>query len=149
MAGQLVLVQSLFAQLCSPLDHVGQHFRDCVSAAEDLRDLESLKRVLATPTDKDNNNRKNAEKNSQNKKTLTEIHDEKARIPRVFRQYGGADAWSMSPARMEMKNLIFSYPSVGLNKLNNIGEFKPILNNISFTIPPGGYSLGIVGPSGR
>lgn len=146
MAGQLVLVQSLFAQLCSPLDHVGQHFRDCVSAAEDLRDLESLKRVLATPGNTENN-RKNKEK-SENKKSDTEIIDDQARIPRVFRQYGGADAWSLSPARMEMKNLIFSYPSVGTNKLNNMGEIKPILNNISFTIPPGGYSLGIVGPSG-
>ena len=37
--GQLVLVSSLFAQLCAPLDHVGQHFRDCVAAAEDLREV--------------------------------------------------------------------------------------------------------------
>lgn len=156
MAGQLVLVQSLFAQLCSPLDHVGQHFRDCVSAAEDLRDLESLKRVLATPQGANKNDNKNINKNNnippQNKKSVnsvnTDINDSQTRIPKVYRQYGGADSWSLSPARMEMKNLIFSYPSVGANKLNNMGDIKPILNNISFIIPPGGYSLGIVGPSG-
>ena len=153
MAGQLVLVQSLFAQLCSPLDHVGQHFRDCVSAAEDLRDLESLKRVLATPQGTNRNDNKNINKNNnnspQNKKSVnSDINDNQTRIPKVYRQYGGADSWSLSPARMEMKNLIFSYPSVSANKLNNMGDIKPILNNISFIIPPGGYSLGIVGPSG-
>ena len=39
VAGQLVLTSALFAQLCAPLDHVGQHFRDCVAAAEDLREV--------------------------------------------------------------------------------------------------------------
>eukprot|EP01031_Cornospumella_fuschlensis_P028562 gene28562-34476_t len=42
IAGTLVLTQALFAQMCAPLDHVGQHFRDCVAAAEDLRDLERI-----------------------------------------------------------------------------------------------------------
>lgn len=148
MAGQLVLVQSLFAQLCSPLDHVGQHFRDCVSAAEDLRDLESLKRVLATPQGANKNDNKNKNVNKSKKSVNTDINDNQPRIPKIFRQYGGADSWSLSPARMEMKNLIFSYPSVSANKLNNLRDIKPILNNISFIIPPGGYSLGIVGPSG-
>jgi hypothetical protein len=47
VAGQLVLVSSLFAQLCAPLDHVGQHFRDCVAAAEVLRELEGVCRTYA------------------------------------------------------------------------------------------------------
>ena len=61
----MVLVQSLFAQLCAPLDHVGQHFRDCVSAAEDLRDLETLKRVLLI-TKKDDKNIRIGEKKNKN-----------------------------------------------------------------------------------
>ena len=67
LSGQLVLVQSLFAQLCAPLDHVGQHFRDCVSAAEDLRDLETLKRVLTVTKD---DTQKNDIKNINNKKRI-------------------------------------------------------------------------------
>lgn len=43
LSSQLAFVQSLFAQLCVPLDTFGIHFRDAVSAAEDLRELEELK----------------------------------------------------------------------------------------------------------
>ena len=35
LSGQLAFVQSLFAQLCIPLDTFGIHFRDAVSAAGD------------------------------------------------------------------------------------------------------------------
>eukprot|EP01036_Dinobryon_divergens_P031320 gene31319-40694_t len=47
IARNLMLSQSLFAQLCSVLSMVGQHFRDCVSAAEDLRELEEVVRTDA------------------------------------------------------------------------------------------------------
>ena len=145
VSGQLVLVQSLFAQLCAPLDHVGQHFRDCVSAAEDLRDLESLKRVLQTP------DRKSEHSDGEVHNKGLDAADAAATVsavPKVYRQYGGRGAWLTSPPRMEMKNLIFSYPST--SSVSSIADTanRPILNNISFTIPPGGYSLGIVGPSG-
>ena len=156
----MVLVQSLFAQLCAPLDHVGQHFRDCVSAAEDLRDLETLKRVLLT-TKKDDKNSRIGEKKNKNhdiqiiendqiKKKLETHHlDLKNKmIPKVFRQFGGHTAWLKYPSRLELKNLIFSYSSPATINLNSI-DIRPILNNISFSIPPGGYSLGIVGPSGK
>jgi ABC-type multidrug transport system fused ATPase/permease subunit len=69
------------------------------------------------------------------------------RVPQVYRQYGGPKAWPHTSPRLELKNLIFSYPSVGSISKEG-GYIKPILNNISFIIPPGGFSLGIVGPSG-
>ena len=174
LSGQLVLVQSLFAQLCAPLDHVGQHFRDCVSAAEDLRDLETLKRVLTVTKDDtqkndlkninnkkriqkkitkttDNNNHNNNNQNDHDKKNENKSENDKKlekseieKVPKVFRQFGGREAWLTSPPRLEIKDLIFSYPSV--TSIN--GENRPILNNISFSIPAGGHSLGIVGPSG-
>ena len=180
ISGQLVLVQSLFAQLCAPLDHVGQHFRDCVSAAEDLRDLETLKRVLTIDKKnekKDNRNGKNEKKIEQEyklnkdkdiKNTINKKHNNNnliiqndqinsnnndddsytKSVPRVLRQFGGENAWLTYPKRLEIKNLIFSYTSQGSINSNSF-DFKPILNNISFSIPPGGYSLGIVGPSGK
>ena len=40
--GSLLLSQALFSQLCSALNLVGQHFRDCVSCSEDMRDLEEV-----------------------------------------------------------------------------------------------------------
>jgi hypothetical protein len=167
VSGQLVLVQSLFAQLCAPLDHVGQHFRDCVSAAEDLRDLESLKTVLSTPQStgssgrmSENNNigasqttlytdRNKVDSRNQNNGGMNINGMNSVKIPKVYRQYGGRLAWQTSPLRMEIKNLFFTYPSVGSINSNIEGVNRPILNNISFSIPPGGYSLGIVGPSGE
>lgn len=167
MSGQLVLVQSLFAQLCAPLDHVGQHFRDCVSAAEDLRDLESLKSVLSSPLAavpsgrmSDSNagiplspsySDKNEFDNGQPDNIVSATVNVKGeiKIPKVYRQYGGRLAWLSSPLRMDIKNLFFKYPSAGSVGTNTDGDNRPILNNISFSIPPGGYSLGIVGPSGK
>lgn len=69
------------------------------------------------------------------------------KVPQVYRQYGGPKAWPHTPPRLELKNLFFSYPSVGSISTDD-GFVRPILNNISFIIPPGGFSLGIVGPSG-
>jgi hypothetical protein len=43
LASNLILIQSLFAQLFVPLDHIGQHFRDCASAMEDLRELYAVR----------------------------------------------------------------------------------------------------------
>ena len=40
--GSLLLSQALFSQLCSALNLVGQHFRDCVTASEDMKDLEEV-----------------------------------------------------------------------------------------------------------
>jgi ABC-type multidrug transport system fused ATPase/permease subunit len=134
-----------------------------VSAAEDLRDLESLKTVLSTPT---------AGPSGRMSENIAEIHqttlyndrndfigrnsddsvnlnvEKTIRIPKVYRQYGGRLAWQSAPPRMDIKNLFFTYPSVGIVDADIDGVGRPILNNISFSIPPGGYSLGIVGPSG-
>ena len=41
-ASQIVLSSALFSQLCAPLEHLGQHFRDFVGSLEDLRELEML-----------------------------------------------------------------------------------------------------------
>jgi hypothetical protein len=46
--------------------------------------------------------------------------------------------------RLEISNLTFSYPN-----FNNKQESHVILKNISISIPNGGYSIGIVGPSGN
>jgi hypothetical protein len=134
-----------------------------VSAAEDLRDLESLKTVLSTPTAGSSsrmseniaeipqttlyNDRKDF--TGRNPDDSMNLNIEKMiRTPKVYRQYGGRLAWQSSPLRMDIKNLFFTYPSVGVVNSNIEGVNRPILNNISFSIPPGGYSLGIVGPSG-
>jgi ABC-type multidrug transport system fused ATPase/permease subunit len=134
-----------------------------VSAAEDLRDLESLKTVLSTPTAGSssrmsestaettqttlNNDRKDFTSRNPDDSMNANIA-KMIRTPKVYRQYGGRLAWQSSPLRMDIKNLFFTYPSVGVVNSNIEGVNKPILNNISFSIPPGGYSLGIVGPSG-
>ena len=171
-----MLVQSLFAQLCAPLDHVGQHFRDCMSAAEDLRDLETLKRVLTVHKEEDkarrdarteartgdvktmsgiNTNTKNNPKyannaaDNKNENHNIENKSQGVKLPKVSRQFGGRGAWLNACPRLEIKNLIFSYPSTGFQNNPNSDENRPILNNVSFSIPPGGYSLGIVGPSGE
>ena len=112
-------------------------------------------------TKKDEKNNKNGDlknKNSDNhkiendqikKKLDVNYLDLKNKIiPKVFRQFGGHSAWLRSPSRLELKNLVFSYSSPGTINSNSV-DIRPILNNISFSIPPGGYSLGIVGPSGK
>lgn len=122
-----------------------------MSAAEDLRDLESLKRVLETPGKKMD---KSDHLASVRKKDIDTGADADvsangaSAVPKVYRQYGGRGAWLSSPLRMEMKNLFFSYPSTSSASSITDAANRPILNNISFSIPPGGYSLGIVGPSG-
>ena len=133
VAGQLVLVQALFAQLVAPLDHVGQHFRDAVSAAEDLRELEVLKRVLAGA---------GAGAAASEGRRAAAAEADSAALPRVSRQLGGRRAWAASPPRLEVRDLVFSYPQ------GEDGPAVPILRNVSFSVPAGGYSLGIVGPSG-
>ena len=119
-----------------------------MSAAEDLRDLESLKRVLQMPEKKKEGSHDSAihKKDRTSTGANGDVDVASSAVPKVYRQYGGRGAWLSSPPRMEMKNLFFSYPSV-----SSVADAanRPILNNISFTIPPGGYSLGIVGPSGR
>lgn len=115
-----------------------------MSAAEDLRDLESLKRVLQTPDRKPEHSSGEVHNKGLDAAAAAAV----SAVPKVYRQYGGRGAWLTSPPRMEMKNLFFSYPSS--SSVSSIADTanRPILNNISFTIPPGGYSLGIVGPSG-
>jgi ABC-type multidrug transport system fused ATPase/permease subunit len=184
VAGQLVLVQSLFAQLCAPLDHVGQHFRDAVSAAEDLRDLESLKRVLADGNSGSSGNSATAgkERTAGGRGGSKESKESSPLPAKVSRQPGGRELWTDSPPRLEVRNLVFSYPKEtpssptpvpddsaenstenstensressrengenGENSKAKVQVSMPILRNISFSIPAGGYSLGIVGPSG-
>jgi ABC-type multidrug transport system fused ATPase/permease subunit len=120
LPGQLVLVSSLFAQLCAPLDQVGQQFRDCVAAAEDIRELEGVKRSYLSDQQM--------------------YVDRKISPPKVFRQYGGKSQWNGHPPRVEIRNLKFTY--------NGTVGATPVLRNISLIIQPGGYSIGVVGPSG-
>ena len=125
VAGQLVLVQSLYAQLCAPLDHVGQHFRDAVSAAEDLRDLESLKRVLIEASGSGSSSGSgtigDSSSSSGSGTDSNIITGPKAKPPRVSRQPGGRSKWANQPPRLQVNNLIFSYPKV--QSLNNINVF--------------------------
>ena len=132
VAGQLVLVQSLYAQLCAPLDHVGQHFRDAVSAAEDLRDLESLKRVLieASGSGSGSGSGTIGDSGSGSDADSNIATGSKAKPPRVSRQPGGRSKWVNQPPRLQVNNLIFSYPKVLF--LNNINV--PSINADTYTI---------------
>jgi ABC-type multidrug transport system fused ATPase/permease subunit len=135
IARNLMLSQSLFAQLCSVLSMVGQHFRDCVSGAEDMRELEEIVRTDAL------------------QRQSTESPPNQVPVEDRTKKSGG------SAPILEVRNLHFGYPpnvylqerSAKERKLSDasISPKKVILKNISFSIPSGGYSIGIVGPSGR
>ena len=139
IARNLMLSQSLFAQLCAALSMVGQHFRECVSTAEDLRELEEIIRTakLQKQTTED-----------IAKVPSDEIHSSGDRLPNR----------NEKPPILEVRDLHFAYPAtVSLQERNSGGRKlsdappvarKVILKNISFSIPSGGYSIGIVGPSG-
>ena len=126
IAGQLGLVSSLFAQLCAPLEYVGQHFRDCVATAEDLRELETIRRKYAKPA------------GSEGKQVVAAVR----------RQPGGAGAYPNTPARIDIKDLTFAYQSDQNNENKTATQKRNILSNVNLSVKPGGYSLGIVGPSG-
>ena len=126
LSSQMAFVQSLFGQLCVPLDTFGVHFRDAVSAAEDLRELEDLK-FRMTPF------KQVQELSSMNKAGKT--------VPKILRQEGGRVKWRSESPRVQVDSLFYVYPVAG-------DQMRYALRNISFTIPAGGYSVGIVGPSG-
>merc|ERR1711871_523465 len=136
VAGQLILVSSLFAQLCAPLEFVGQHFRDCLAAAEDLRELESLRR-------------KSTYTSSHTSLPMGSSAVKKMTAPVVWRQPGGPSSYRKAQSRLRVRDLSFSYSQTA-----NAPEISPsngdnfVLKNLSFTIEPGGFALGIVGPSG-
>ena len=140
IARNLMLSQSLFAQLCSVLSMVGQHFRDCVSGAEDLRELEEIVRTDAL----------------QRQSTDGPANKEPVEDDRKSQSSGLSDT---VPPILEVRDLHFGYPpNVYLQERSNkdrklsdasSNPKKVILKNISFSIPSGGYSIGIVGPSGR
>jgi ABC-type multidrug transport system fused ATPase/permease subunit len=121
--GKLVLIQGLYAQLCAPLDHVGQHFRDCVTASEDLRELLSLSSSLPKPSIA-----------SESKTTSS--------LPIISRQYLSKSQYVNASPILEIKNVTFAYSS------NDRNSSTYILKDISLTVPSGGMSVGIVGPSG-
>lgn len=123
IAGQLILVQALFAQLVAPLDHVGQHFRDCVTLAEDLRELEALKGCS----------------NDEVQARLRPIPVEQSWS---LTNHTSVSSSTKRPPRLEVRNVSFAYT------LENDETSRPILKHVSFTIPSGGYAVGIVGPSG-
>ena len=128
VAGQLVLVSSLFSQLCAPLEYVGQHFRDCVAAAEDLRELESIRRKFVTGRGTD---------------------DSKVLAPKATRQPGGPMAHKNAPPRIEIKDLTFAYASTSCSSNVNATTMpRNVLNGVNVNVKAGGYSLGVVGPSG-
>jgi ABC-type multidrug transport system fused ATPase/permease subunit len=143
IAGTLVLAQALFAQLCAPLDHVGQHFRDCVSAAEDLRELEELKRSTGVANIKAN--------------APTDLTRYPATVNAIAERIRNA-SWSLpvSAAQneslkycLEIKNLSFSYPSSARGAVaDGTAPKRLLLRNVSLSIPCGGYAVGLCGPSG-
>jgi len=111
VASRLVLVQALFAQLCAPLDHVGQHLRDCLSAAEDLRELEALKRMgptasaSASTTDGDDLAQNVPETNLSSKDLLS-----------YFQEFSSSSPAASSVARpplLEVRDLVFQYRNSG------------------------------------
>ena len=134
VASKLVLVQALFAQLCAPLDHVGQHLRDCLSAAEDLRELEGLK--LMGPADVAAND---ATQTHHIPEAKTSSHD----LLRYFQDFSSSSAGISSPPILEVRDLVFQYRNSALNL-----QRPTILNHVTLSLPRRGYSIGLVGPSG-
>jgi len=165
ITGTLILTQALFAQLCAPLDHVGQHFRDCVQAAEDMRELEVLKRdcndlmveqstpkniVQEQPNDLPINPSDNAITDSYTVVSSTRfshvITDDKLKQ----NKYNTFPILSQFPivsdCKLSLDNLFFAYPTIGSDSSSYKHSYT--LKNVSFSMPFGGYSIGIVGPSG-
>lgn len=144
LSGQLVLVQALFAQLVSPLDHVGQHFRDCVSAAEDMRELEGLKAAGGRGGVAVGRPRSGSDK--------TGVMGGAEQAMATQRGEGGHDS-KTRPPRLEVRNLSFCYApehaavdAGGAAALPGAGTYG--LQGVSVVVPAGGFALGIVGPSG-
>lgn len=138
IAGTLVLAQALFAQLCAPLDHVGQHFRDCVSAAEDLRELEELKRSAVGA-----NIKANAPADLTRYPATVDAIAEK--IQKASQEQAQNDSLKFS---VEIKNLSFSYPASAKAADHPPSQKRLLLRNVSLSIPCGGYAVGLCGPSG-
>lgn len=134
LTSNLILVQALFAQLYSPLDRVGHHFRDCVTAAEDLKDLELI----------------TLQEETYSRENKYFYHNDE-----MIKDFSE----NSSSFRLEARNISYSLHSPPpsqtnlLNSLNNSIQndelsTRRILQNVSINIPSGGYALGIVGPSG-
>jgi len=163
ITGTLILTQALFAQLCAPLDHVGQHFRDCVQAAEDMRELEVLKRDCidlkveqSTPKNivqEQLHELPNASVNATDSNTLVNntksnhiLSDDKLKQ----HKYNSFPILSQFPivsdCKLSVDDLCFAYPTIGDDSSSSKHGYT--LKNVSFSMPFGGYSIGIVGPSG-
>jgi ABC-type glutathione transport system ATPase component len=125
---------------------VGQHFRDCASAAEDLRELEELKACSlkcetkgTAPVDLDKH---------------TSLAVAIAEEMQQFVDYNAINNALLASNRkdsvpcLQVKNLSFSYPVKANNSLKKSNNKKLLLRNISLSIPSGGYSVGLCGPSG-
>lgn len=144
IAGTLVLAQALFAQLCAPLDHVGQHFRDCVSAAEDLRELEELKRSAVGA-----NIKANAPADLTRYPATVDAIAEKIRNASLSFHPSTSKAQNDSLEYcIEIKNLSFSYPASPKAADQLPSQRRLLLRNVSLSIPCGGYAVGLCGPSG-
>ena len=139
LSGQLVLVQALFAQLVSPLDHVGQHFRDCVSAAEDMRELEGLKAA---------GGRGGGALARQGRSII--IGDKTGVVGDAAEALATQRGEKVRPPRLEVRNVSFCYaPETAAEDAgNNSGAGRYGLQGVSVVVPAGGFALGIVGPSG-
>lgn len=160
VAGQLVLVQALFAQLCAPLDHVGQHFRDCVSAAEDLRELECIKAEGQAGWERVRQTRSAAAAAAavaaeaipnQNSLLIDELNQDQVKRPSQRQSRGKAQ--KVLPLRIELRNVSFAYPidsgtGAGAGAVAGVQTERAVLHEVSFEVPAGGYAVGIVGPSG-
>jgi len=161
LTGQLVLVQALFAQLCAPLDHVGQHFRDCVSAAEDLRELEELKAAGQGAWQRASAAAATAATAAARGLNQTQSQ------PQAQAQ-GRGRGRERPPPKLEIRNVSFAFPtprsaassspsSISSSSSNNSSSSssseagartRAVLRGVSLAIPQGGYAVGLVGPSG-
>ena len=52
----------------------------------------------------------------------------------------------VSDCKLSLDNLFFAYPTIGSDSSSYKHSYT--LKNVSFSMPFGGYSIGIVGPSG-
>lgn len=153
VAGQLVLVQALFAQLCAPLDHVGQHFRDCVSAAEDLRELECIKAEGQVGWERVRQTRSAAAAApaaaeadpNQDSLLIDEFNQDQDKRPSQRQTRGKAQ--KVLPSRIELRNVSFAY-AIDSGAVAGAQSERAVLHQVSFAVPAGGYAVGIVGPSG-
>eukprot|EP01041_Mallomonas_annulata_P003912 gene3912-7801_t len=156
--GRLVLVQALFAQLCAPLDQVGQQLRDCLSSSEDLRELEGLK-ILGQQSASSSATTSVSSTSSRTQPKVVVIPQESSASPSsplhllVLLQHLVKTSLQQTLPHplLELRGATFFYPSSSSSSSSSPPSTPipiPILDDVTVSIPRAGYSVGIVGPSG-